>query len=457
MGLGDGDRATPPSLSDEFSELAELLRDEQEFPGRRSVDPERRRRRHRRGLVAAIVVVVVLALTGGYTGWTLTAPLSPPAASSHEPSVSMPSAATIALPPDGASAISIVGGDDYLGKDASGIWAKNGGDQPRPMASISKLITALVVLDAHPLKDAEDPGPTIWFSKADHDLYDKYYVMGATIAAMPTGSRMSLHDALATMLIPSAANYAEAVSTWAFGSQGRFVSATRRWLAVNKFTGTTVVEPTGLNPRNTSTPTDLIKIGKLAAANPVIASITSTRALALPGPGVIFNTNGLLGSDGITGLKTGNLGPGRYNLLYTASIDVGAATSLSVTGVVLGGQSHQSVDREVVALLDSIRGGFHQVPVATHGQEVGGYSTPWGAHARMVVAEDASIFTWSDTPITVTMETTRPKTYTDGEVIGTITWTAGPNTATAPVMIDGSITQPTAWWRFTHPLELEVP
>ncbi|WP_299016513.1 hypothetical protein [uncultured Caulobacter sp.] len=65
------------------------------------------------------------------------------------------------------------------------------------MASVSKIITALVVLEKYPLADASDPGPTITFSKADHDLYDQYYVRGATIAAMPTGTRMSLHDALA--------------------------------------------------------------------------------------------------------------------------------------------------------------------------------------------------------------------------------------------------------------------
>ena len=99
-----------------------------------------------------------------------------------------------------------------------------------------------------------DPGPTITFDKADHDLYDKYYVMGATIARMPTGSSMSLRDALATMLIPSASNYAEAVSTWAFGSQGAFLDAARRWLAAHGLTGTTIVEPTGISARNTSTP-----------------------------------------------------------------------------------------------------------------------------------------------------------------------------------------------------------
>ncbi|HEY8590675.1 MAG TPA: D-alanyl-D-alanine carboxypeptidase, partial [Naasia sp.] len=362
-------------------------------------------------------------------------------------------AAAIALPAEGASAISIAGADEYLGASASGIWASSGTDEARPIASVSKLITALVILDARPLASADDPGPTITFSKADHDLYDKYYLQGAIIAEMPTGSSMSLRDALATMLIPSASNYAEAVSTWAFGSQRAFVEAARGWLAAQGLNGTTIIEPTGLSPRNVSTPSDLIAIGKLASANPSIARIAATSSASLPS-GAVSNTNSLLGTDGINGLKTGNLGAGSYTLLYTASLDVGAAQPLKVTGVVLGGRSRASVDAGVLALLGSIREGFHEVPVAKRGQEVGSFTTPWGSSGRIVVSEDASLFTWSDTPVVTTSETRTPTRYDDGEPAGSISWSSGPNTVTAPVEVQGTITDPDPWWRLTHPSEL---
>ncbi|WP_308291219.1 D-alanyl-D-alanine carboxypeptidase family protein [Microbacterium ureisolvens] len=411
-----------------------------------------RRRRRRIGLiVTAIVLFVLVAVPGGYVWWALTAPVSAPVVETHEPPVTVPAAAAVALPSTGASAIAVAGGDEYLGADASGIWATSGTDEPRSIASITKVITALVILDRHPLADASDPGPTITFSKADHDLYDQYYVRGATIAAMPTGSSMSLHDAIATMLIPSASNYAEAVSTWAFGSQGAFRGAAQRWLAANGLTGTTLVEPTGLDARNTSTPADLIALGKIAAANPTIASIAATPSLSLPGPGRMANTNDLLGSNGITGLKTGNLGEGTYNLLFTASVPVGTAEPLSVTGVVLGGYTRANVNHDVMALIDSIRAGFHEVPVAERDQRVGTITTPWGSSAQIVVSDYVTIFTWSDTPITVEMTTTTPETYTDGEVIGTLTWTAGPNTVTSPIEIDGDIVPPTESWRLMNP------
>lgn len=446
---------TPTNAPDGLDEFTELIRDEQDYSGLADVDVHGRRRRRRRGLlITAIVLVLILGATGGYVGWALTAPVSAPELTSSAPAAPVAEAAALALPPEGASAIAVAGADEYLGPSASGIWATSGTDEPRSIASISKLITAMVILQARPLAGPDDPGPVITFDKAAHDLYDKYYVMGATIVPMPTGLKMTLRDALATMLVPSASNYAEAVSTWAFGSQGAFVGAARRWLADHGLNGTTIVEPTGISPRNTSTLTDLMAIGKLAAADPVISALAAMPSVEVPEMGVVPSTNNLLGSGGITGLKTGNLGPGSYNLLYTASLDAGTGRPLSVTGVMLGGGSREAVDRYVLNLLDSVRAGFRDVPVAEQGQQVGSYATAWGATARVVVARDTSIFTWSDTPITVSMTTDTPSTYTDGEVVGTITWTAGPNSASVDLELDGTIEPPTEWWRLTHPSEL---
>ena len=447
---------TDQHAPDEFADLAELMAHEEEFGPRR--DPAdlaaRRRRRRKALLVVAIVLAAILAVAGAYTGWALTTPLPAPVAASYEPRVVVPGPAEIVLPAEGAAVVSVAGADEYLGATAGDALATSGSNDPRPIASITKLITALVVLDAHPLADANDPGPTIVFDKADHDLYDKYYVMGATIAAMPTGSSMSQRDALATMLIPSASNYAEAVSAWAFGSQWGFLGAAREWLAAHGLTGTTIVEPTGISPRNVSTPSDLITIGKLAAANPALAKIVATPGLSLAGPGPMNSTNALLGSEGITGLKTGNLGPGNYTMLYSARLDVGTAQPLTVIGVVLGGSSRESVNAGILTTLSQLREGFHQVPLAERGDPLGSYRTPWGSKVRLVVGDDASIFTWSDTPVTVSMTTTTPVAYEDGEVVGSLTWTAGPNTTTVDIELEGSISPPTAWWRLTHPLEL---
>ncbi len=441
---------------DDFAQFAEMFenatRDER---GGGSMDPSTRARRRKRGRIAALIVVgVIVATIATYVPLTLTAPIGAAAATTHRPDVAAGAAAKLDLSNDGESAVSVSGADEYLGSGASGIFASTGGDGVAPMASISKLITAMVILNARPLTTSS-PGPTITFSKADHALYDKYYVLGATIAAMPTGSSMSEHDAIETMLVVSACNYSEAMADWAFGSTAGFVSAARKWLAANGMTHTTMVESTGIDTRNTSTPSDLITLGKLAMANPVVAEIVAKPGLDIPFLTGMPSTNTLLGTDGVNGIKTGTLENSGSDLLYSATFFVtGVDKALTVVGVVLGGASRDSVNGDVTRLIDSLKAGFHQVPVAEDGQKVGTYSTPWGASATMVLANGASVSTYSNTPITSTMTTSTLKTGADGEKVGSVTWKAGTSTVTVPVILKGSITPPTAWWRLTHPAEL---
>ena len=451
------ERPRPHEGGDGLSQLTELMQHEQviDRPAPEPIDPDARRgRRRRRLIVSGIAAVVIIGLTVGYVTYCLNAPVGAAEATSTVPVVTPPAPVEIAVSPEGVSAVSVAGADEYLGPTATGIWAGHGENTVRPIASISKLITAMVVLSAKPL-NAGEPGPTITFSKADHALYDKYYVLGATIASMPTGSSMSEHDALEAMLVPSASNYAEAIAGWAFGSQGAFVSAAKKWLAAHKLTRTTILEPTGIDARNTSAPSDLIALGKLAMADPVIAQIVAMPYLQVPGLEQMPNTNDMLGTNGINGLKTGTLKDSGSDLLFSATLSPGTPEPLTVTGVVLGGFSHSSVNTDVNDLLNSITAGFHTVPLAVAGQEVGTYKTAWGDSAKMVLGSGAEIFTWSDTPITAKMTTTTLTTGADGEQVGKVTWTAGPTTQSVPIVLRGSIKPPDAWWRLTHFSELK--
>jgi D-alanyl-D-alanine carboxypeptidase (penicillin-binding protein 5/6) len=415
-------------------------------------DPVRRNRRRRNRRIGGLIAAgLVVALVATYASLTLTAPVGAAAASVDRPAVDVPAAAAIALPQGGEAAVSVSGADDYLGAKADGIFASSGGDAPLPMASISKLITAMVVLQARPL-GASGKGATLTFDKAEHALYDKYFLLNATIAAMPTGSSMSEHDAIETMLVVSACNYAEAVADWAFGSNAAFLSATRRWLSAHGLTHTIMVEPTGIDARNTSTPSDLIAIGKLAMADPAIAGIVAKTSLDIPALAGMPNTNDLLGTDGVDGIKTGTLGGS--DLLFSAIVTVGTPKPLTLTGVVLGGGSRAGVDDDVRALISSITSGFHDNQLATEGEVVGTYSTPWGAKASMIIGKSASALTWSNTPITSTVKTTTLKTGASGETVGSVTWTAGKTTVTVPVVLKGKIQGPSTWWRLTHPLQL---
>ena len=128
-----------PDLQSEFSDLFEV--DEQDGP-----DPAliaARRRLVRRALITVTVVMTVaLASIVGYVFWALNAPLPSPVANTRSLEAPTTQAATFALPAEGATAVAVTGAPDYLGAD--GVRLTAGDDGARSIASISKVITALV-------------------------------------------------------------------------------------------------------------------------------------------------------------------------------------------------------------------------------------------------------------------------------------------------------------------------
>lgn len=450
-----------PEVPEEFAALAAMLHRAETDADRPPPDPFdpavialRRRRRRRRGLIAAIVAFVVLASVGTYIPVTLLAPLPAATITLDQPRVRLPDAVTIAVPQIGVSAVSVLGAEDFDGTTGTdGILAAGGGNEPHPIASITKLVTALVILDATPIVGT-DAGPTITFSKADVKLYEKYYVLEATVQPMDTGSTLSLRDALQLMLVVSATNYAEAVSSWAFGSPAGFRAAAKAWLEAKGLSGTTIVEATGIDPGNTSTPTDLIGLAKLALADPVVAGIVRQTSLNVPGFAARPNTNALLGIDGVVGIKTGTLEEAGSCLLFAAVVSVGAGAPITIIGVVLGGFNHAAMNSEIRRLLASITAGFHEVPLVTAGQELGSYTTPWGSRTTVVARDAESVLTWSDNPVTVTVQTNPVTTTARRTPVGSVTFVAGKEAVTVPLVLKSAIKAPDAWWRLTHPAEL---
>lgn len=394
------------------------------------------------------------AIIASYLTATLTAPVSAVTAVVSSPQVTAPDAAALVLPPAGVSLIAVSGADEFAAMTGTNsLITATGGNEARPIASITKLVTALAILERHPLERGE-AGPTITFSRADADLYDYYYVKQASIYSMKRGSSMSLRDALEVILVVSATNYADAVSTWAFGSSFGFRSATRGWLDSHGLTGTTIVEPTGLDPRNTSTPTDLLEIGRLALANPVVAEIVGFSSLRIASGNGSPNTNTLVGVDGITGIKIGTLEQAGACLLFSSTLDVGLAEPIAVIGVILGGDNHYQVNSATRALLSSIRAGFHEVPVVSVGQVLGSYTTEWGEVAELVAVRDESIFTWSDQAVTSTVTAKPLSSGSIGETVGEVTFRAGERTVVVPLELSSTIDGPDGWWRVTHPEQL---
>ena len=379
-----------------------------------------------------------------YLPLTLLAPLGETVPSAIAYSVEPQAAPSVAYPPYGASGFGAVGYDGVLGSA--------GAVTPVPIASVSKVITALVVLDARPIAEGSD-GEEITFDERDMQFFLDQIPVDGSRAEVVLGESLSERAVIEKMLVVSSNNHALSLADWAFGGVDAFAPAATAWLAAHGLTSTTMVEPTGLDPRNESTVADLVEIGKLVLENPTLAEIVSTAVIDLPESGPTANSNELLGIDGVDGIKTGNTDEAGSCLLFSADRTIGSQT-VTIIGVVLGGPDKDAVAASVRQILDQAYAGFREVQVIAQGTEIATYTTPWGDSAVAIAAESSTALVWADTPVVVTVDAASLRLAADGSAAGELDVVAGERTFSVPLEIRGTIEDPGPWWRLTHPGQL---
>lgn len=406
--------------------------------------PADKRSKYRRRRLAVFGTLGVLLLAGAYALGVLVAPLPAVAAAAASEQTITPATAQIAWPAEGSAAVGAVG--------YSGLLAQHGADAAVPIASMTKTITALVVLAAKPIQKGSE-GPTITFTDADVAIFHQVIANGGSWAPVVAGEQLTEKQALQAMLLPSANNYAISLANWAYGSVPAFLTAANTWLDSHGLHDTHLTDPAGLDPGTVSTASDMVDIGKRVLANPVLADVVKTPTITLPGAGTQDNGNKLLGHDGIDGIKTGFTDEAGHCLLFSAKVNVGEH-QVTIVGVELGAASYAELWATVPPLLTSAKDGFHSVALTGATKTFGTYATEWGASSALVSTAPSSMLVWSNAPIAVTTQTVPMRVGAAGERIGTVTFTQGKTVVTRPLTLAKAIPDPGFWWRFTHPLTL---
>ncbi|WP_368496127.1 D-alanyl-D-alanine carboxypeptidase family protein [Herbiconiux sp. A18JL235] len=405
--------------------------------------------RRRRIVVGAVLLVVALLAT--YLPVALFAPVpSASAALVTLPAVSTP-AVPLQTPAQGTSAIGIAGeGDDPAGLELG----SSGSTDSIPIASITKTITALVVLDEKPIADGGQ-GPDIGITQQDADFLAATIAVGGSWASVYPGQVLSERQVIEIMMLESANNYSLTLTTWAFGSVDAYLAAATAWLAEKGLTGTAVVDTSGLDPGSRSTTHDLLALGAMALADPVLAPIVATASDTLPELGAVDNTNDLLGESGIDGIKTGTTDEAGFCLLFSADYTVGDET-LQLVGVVLGAPSEDQLHASVLSLLQSAQSGFQVLRVVSAGDVVGSYTTAWGSEADVVATDDVDATVWSGVEVTSSTAVENRESGAAGTEVGTARFDLsgvsldGPE-FTVPVALAGELEGPDLGWRLANP------
>jgi D-alanyl-D-alanine endopeptidase (penicillin-binding protein 7) len=195
------------------------------------------------------------------------------------------------------------------------LFSKNA-DQQAPIASITKLMTAMVVLDANlPLDEAIE----ISTDDVDH--------IKNTSSRLPLGSHFRRDDLMRLALMASDNRAAAALGRSYPGGLATFVTAMNAKAQTLGLTQTHYVDSSGLSPQNVSSPADLGKLVAAASSYELIREYTTTQAVSVQLPDSkrkmnFVNTNALVrSSDWKIGLsKTGYINEAGKCLVMQAMI-----------------------------------------------------------------------------------------------------------------------------------------
>jgi D-alanyl-D-alanine carboxypeptidase (penicillin-binding protein 5/6) len=384
--------------------------------------------RRQRWLVLAACLLLVAVLVDAGAAWA-TRPW--PAASVTPELPALSSTATpLAWPAEGQAAI---------GAEGYGVLTATATDDPRPIASAAKLITALAVLQVRPLSPGE-AGPTITVTPADAARYGEYLAEGGSAIPLAPGQELSEYQALQAMLIPSANNVADLLASWAYGSLPQYAAAADQLVEHLGMTETVVgSDASGLSPTTVSTAPDLVRLGEAALANPVLAWICAQKSLSLPGGLTVTNTNQLLGVDGIDGIKTGLTDQAGGVLVFAASHAAGGQ-AVTVVGAVMGAATLAAAFAAATALLPTAEANFAAVTAVDAGQTVATYHVPWQGDVRVVAEHQLDVFGWLGAPPRASLRLRRVRApLPDGDTVGDLLVTSGQNAVSTPVRLAGRV------------------
>jgi serine-type D-Ala-D-Ala carboxypeptidase (penicillin-binding protein 5/6) len=210
--------------------------------------------------------------------------------------------------------------------------AASAGEQPAPIASLAKVMTAYLTLKRYPLGGTQ-AGFTVTITAADVQAEAEDVGEGQSGVAVQTGEQLTERQLLEALLIPSGNDIAEMLAVRVAGSEPRFVAEMNAEAHALGIQHTTYTDPSGFDLSTISTAADQLRVFRQAMRFPVFRQIVSMSSVTLPVAGTVTNFNPLV-AEGYAG-KTGSDSAAGGCLAFFTQVTIGGRRQTAV-GVVLG-------------------------------------------------------------------------------------------------------------------------
>jgi len=251
----------------------------------------------------------------------------------------------------------------YLVGDDGSVLARSDADSARAIASITKLMTAVVVLEHANLSDVVRVSPLA-------------AGVGESTVYLRAGEELTVEDLLRATLIPSANDAAEALALHVGrGSVDGFVELMNAKADELGLSDTTFENPHGLDERgHVSSARDATTLVRYALGVPFIRDALSSSSASLPGGRTFPTTDDLLESWGpLVGGKTGHTREAGWS--QTAAAERAGVT---VYGTVLGSDTRGARNDALRALLTFGLDQYRRVQVIDRGRVYAEAETGYG-------------------------------------------------------------------------------
>lgn len=245
--------------------------------------------------------------------------------------------AAIAVPPVDAVAYIVV--DPATGE----ALAERAPDRELPMASTTKIMTALIVLERSGLDDVMTVPPAA-------------ETIGGSTGNLVAGETLAVRDLLTALLVASGNDAALTLARGVSGSQARFVDLMNEKARELGLERTRFANPHGLDaPGHHTSVSDLVRLSRVAMRDPFFRQAVAARTATIPGPGgegvrELRSENELLDLDpGADGVKTGMTDDAGYTLVARSRR---APLGVTLYVSMIGSPSSQARARDAQRLLD---------------------------------------------------------------------------------------------------------
>ncbi|MDA8346672.1 MAG: D-alanyl-D-alanine carboxypeptidase [Thermaerobacter sp.] len=345
-------------------------------------------------------------------------------------------------------------GEAAVAVQGIGSMGSYGGNAPMPIGSVAKVMTALLVLEKHPLS-LNQQGPSITMTQADVQTYQQDAATHQSYVAVAAGEQLTEYQLLEGLLVPSGNNFAQILARWVGGSQAQFVQMMNAKAKSLGLKNTTYADASGLSPSTVSTAGDQLKLAEVAMQNPVFTQIVAEPQVILPSPeGLVYNYNKeighTLGKDTVIGVKTGSTLAAGGCYIFAMQRNI-AGRNVIAYGAVFGAGGLYPLDTAIsegTTLGTSALNAVMPVRVVQSASQVGSLSAPWQGSVGVQAAQGVQFYGWGGLPVKLSLKAKPLKAPLPvGSDVGQLRVQVGHQTQSVRLKSSGTVSSPSLRWR----------